>query len=608
MKTIKHSENTIKKVSLTIFLLFALILSNAENPENKKGKIAGKVSEKGTAVPLQYAQVAIYNQLDSSLINGTITNVNGNFRIDKIPDGKYYVIAEFIGYTPLTKNDIHIDNKNNTVELGTIELEENATEIGAVNVVGRKEGTIIKADKKVLNVDKNLSATGGTAIDALKVSPSVTINQEGNVLLRGSTSFKVLIDGRPSALKPNDALKQIPAGRIDNIEIITNPSVKYESEGTAGIINIVTKKGMGAGTSGQINATAGTGDKYNSDLNLNYTKDKLNITLGAKWKNSQSFYNMDEIIETQKDGNLRRNDILFYRHQTDNDFGGNLTLDYDFNDSRSLSYSVELGKTNLFVDANFKYDETNENDTEHVFVYEDLKISLLANYFSNNLSYTSKPDENKTWTHSVFYSRINYLFDNKQNRDYTDKNFDLENSVPYYKMRFENDNSSNEFRTKSDFTETNDNGSVFDAGAQYHIYQRYLDLEAENYNFDDGQWQPDPEFTNEFDFREQIFSIYGNYNSEYKGFKYQAGIRLEYTDRVTESFTINEKYKYEKLNYFSTLSISKAQGEDKTLAFKLHHFVVCKFSIFSTPYSLSSEILSKVKIIIPSLSEPITCV
>ncbi len=134
-------------------------------------------------------------------------------------------------------------------------------------------------------------------------------------------------------------------------------------------------------------------------------------------------------------------------------------------------------------------------------------------------------------------------------------------------MRFENDNSSNEFRAKTDFTETHDNGAVFDAGAQYHVYQRYLDLEAEKYNFDSNMWQPDPEFTNEFDFREQIYSIYGNYNSEFKGFKYQMGIRLEYTDRLIESFTINEKYKYKKLNYFSTLSISKALGDDKELAF-----------------------------------------
>ena len=200
MQTIRRSENRFRKLETRFHLyllsiLFLFFVSNgisATNPEIKKGTITGNIAENVSNSPLQYAQVAIYNQLDSSLVSGTITKENGNFRIENLPFGKYYLVAEYIGYEQEIKKDIIVDNEKNTIELNNIILAEKTTEIGEVNVVAQKNNMMVKADKKVLNVDKNLSATGGTAIDALKISPSITVNQDGNVLLRGSTSFKVL--------------------------------------------------------------------------------------------------------------------------------------------------------------------------------------------------------------------------------------------------------------------------------------------------------------------------------------------------------------------------------------------------------------------------------
>lgn len=593
MKTIKRSENRFRKTETSVFnllllafmfILFANSNVNAEGLEIKKGTLSGTITESGTNAPLQYAQVAIFNVTDSSMVNGTITNEEGNFKIEKIPFGQYYLVAEYIGFEKEVKNEITIDYENSAIELKNIELAEKTTEIDEVNVVGQKSNMNIRADKKVVNVDKNLSATGGTAIDALKVSPSITVDQEGKVLLRGSTSFKVLVDGKPSSLKPNEALKQMPAGRIDNIEIITNPSAKYDSEGTAGIINIITKKGMGAGTSGQINAAIGTGDKYNADMNLNYTSDKLSVTVGAKWKDNKQFYNMDEIIETIKDGNKRRNDVVFYRQQTDKDFGGNITMDYNFNSKNNLSYSAELGYADLYIDANFKYDETTENQSGHTYVYEGLNMGLMADYFTNNLSYKHSFNESSSWTNSIFYSKINYFMDNKQDRYSTDADFDYNGTTPYYSMRYENDNFSTEIRAKTDYTKTFENSSKLELGGQYHKYHRYLDLQAENFDFDSNNWQPDPIFTNEFDFNEQISSAYANLSGERNGFSYNLGLRLEYTKRLIESFTINEEYEYKKLNYFPTLSISKALGETKQLAFNYSRRIDRPDEFFLNPF------------------------
>jgi hypothetical protein len=212
MKTIKHLENKFKGIALLFgLLIFSILLSNAENTEIKKGTISGKVVENNKNTPLQYAQLALFSKTDSSLVTGTISKEDGRFILNKIPEGNYYLVAEYIGFQQQTFGDIKINKDASIVDLEEIKLNELTTEIDEVNVVAQKRNSTIRADKKVLNVDKNLSATGGTAIDALKISPSITVNQEGNVLLRGSSSFKVLVDGKPSALKPNEALKQMPS-------------------------------------------------------------------------------------------------------------------------------------------------------------------------------------------------------------------------------------------------------------------------------------------------------------------------------------------------------------------------------------------------------------
>lgn len=562
----KTGDHLLKLFLLTILLVVSSGTNKALGSTVKKGSINGKITDEVSNTALQYATVALYNMADSTLVNGSMTNQEGSFSIENVPYGTFYLVAQYIGYQSQVVNNIRIDDTQNQVDIDIIQLKELSTELGEITVVGQKKNMTIKADRKVINVDKNLSAKGGTAVDALRISPSITVNQDGEVLLRGSSSFKVLIDGKPSALKPNEMLKQMPAGRIENIEIITNPSAKYDAEGTAGIINIITKKGLGAGISGLINTSVGTGDKYNSDMNVNYTNDKLNVTVGINWKDENQFYNMDELIQTTLEGKKRTNDIQFFRNQGDKDLGANFTLDYNFNEKNSISYSVDAGYTDLFIDANFKYDETIENQVEHTYVYEDLRMAYLADYFTNNLTYTYNFSESRSWENSFFYSKINYLMDNKQDRYNTDADFNISEITPYYSMQYENSNFSEEIRVKTDYTTTFKNGSSLEAGGQYHKYHRYLDLRAENFDFNSNDWEVDTIFTNEFDFDEQIYSSYANLSGEKLGLTYNLGLRLEYTNRLIESFTIDEKYEYKKLNYFPTLSLSKPFGESVQLS------------------------------------------
>jgi len=249
----------------------------------KNGKIKGKIIDAESKTPMEYANVAIYNKRDSKLVSGGIADGAGVFEISELPFGAYYVEANFIGFEKTTIDNIKIIPNSTTVDMGTIELAASSKEIGTVDVVAERNRIEYKIDKKVINVSQDINAAGGTAVTVLENTPSVEVDIDGNVSLRGSSSFTVLIDGRPSILSGSDALKQIPSSAIENIEIITNPSVKYDPDGMAGIINIVMKKNILAGFNGILNVNAGTGKKYGTDLTLNYKTKKYNLFFGANW-------------------------------------------------------------------------------------------------------------------------------------------------------------------------------------------------------------------------------------------------------------------------------------------------------------------------------------
>ena len=226
----------LRKIMVLVFLILAAkayALAEKDTKVNDldddiKGKITGKIQEKSSETPLEFANVAIYNQKDSSLVTGGITDENGVFEINNLTFGDYYLVANFIGFNETNIADITIDRGSRIYHTGAINLAASTVALGEVNVVADKAAVEYKLDKKVVNVSQVISAIGGTAVDVLENTPSVQVDIEGNVSLRGSGNFTVLIDGRPSVLSGSDALRQIPSSAIENIEIITNPSAKYE--------------------------------------------------------------------------------------------------------------------------------------------------------------------------------------------------------------------------------------------------------------------------------------------------------------------------------------------------------------------------------------------
>lgn len=224
------------KALLPLFLLLILSI-----PAFSQTQIKGKILDKAQGTPLEFASVAVYLAPDSTLVDGGITDLDGNFSVEKLSPGTYYLIASFLGYSSRTFSGIQLE-RNQKLDLGTISLEINAQNLQAMDVQGQRISTDFRPEKQSFSAENFETAQGGTATDVLKNLPGVSINGEGTLSIRGSSGFVVMINGRPTQGDPMLLLGQLPANSIEKVEWLSTPGAQYDSEGKAGIINITTKK------------------------------------------------------------------------------------------------------------------------------------------------------------------------------------------------------------------------------------------------------------------------------------------------------------------------------------------------------------------------------
>ena len=322
-----------KKLLLTLTFAFTFIQLFAQMPNKGSGGggndrqaggmdddaqemgfsvVKGSLRDAVTKEPIEFAAVSLIRTRDSAAQCGTITGTNGKFRFEKLPVGNYIALVSFIGYKKYKGAQFVIKNSSYKIDLGVINLQPLSTNLGEVEVVGSQNTFEMHADKKVFNVDRNLTTVGGTATDVLKNVPSVTVDQDGNISLRGKSNVTILIDNKPSTLGSDlpTVLQQIPANAIESIEIITNPSAKYSAEGVAGIINIVLKKNKlqgyngvligGLGTNSPINAI----NNYNATGTFNFRTEKWNVsstysfrdTWRAAWGEIENRYHRQKVV------------------------------------------------------------------------------------------------------------------------------------------------------------------------------------------------------------------------------------------------------------------------------------------------------------------------
>ena len=523
----------------------------------KNGKIKGKIIDADSKTPMEYANVAIYRKDNSKLVTGGMANGAGEFEISDLPMGAYYVEANFIGFEKTTVADVKIIPNATTVDMGTIELEVSRQQIGAVEVVAERNRIEYKIDKKVINVSQDINAAGGTAVTVLENTPSVEVDIDGNVSLRGSSSFTVMIDGRPSVLSGSDALRQIPSSAIENIEIITNPSVKYDPDGMAGIINIVMKKNILSGFNGIINVNAGTGKKYGTDLTLNYKTKKYNLFFGANWNDNTDEGTMKSNRETYKNDTTTFLNMEGIRNQTRGGQQLKGGFDYFLTDKTSVTVSGEIGKYNFDGEGGGNLHEYQDPGTFNLYTIQDNISSRQGSYGNATASFLSKFDEDGSHKLEGSFNYRNRNGESFENIDesISDASYSRTNNFMSRVNTTEDDNS-NDYRLKVDYTLPLEKGAKLEAGIQSRIERETEIFKFKNFDPVSGTFVNNPLFTSDMDFSEDIHSIYSTYSGKFNAVQYMLGLRGEYTKRAIDHSTAEKPYTLDRFDYFPSAHFS----------------------------------------------------
>ena len=364
-----------KQLSLAILLLWSCISFAFTDPTDRPGRISGVVIDKNLNEPITYVTVAIQT-LSGDIITGGVTDDNGKFDIKDIPEGKSKVSIQYIGYKTYT-SEIDIKSGNRNLDLGTIYLEEDIAALDEVTVTAERTTIQQKIDRKVITVGKDLTTSGPTAGDIMNNLPSVNVDQQtGSLSLRGNQNVRVMVDGKLTNVPVDQLLKQIPSTSIKQIELITNPSAKYNPEGMSGIINIILHKNANQGFNLNINTgfTYQDNPKWNTGVNANYRSGKVNLfgSWGGNYNKNENFGFVD-----------RPADQIFQDFDFFDDSNSNLVklgVDYYINDKNTLSVFTNQNFFNGYVTGTTVVDfPTDANDVTQIFQNENDNTSSQYN-------------------------------------------------------------------------------------------------------------------------------------------------------------------------------------------------------------------------------------
>ncbi|MFC2109153.1 TonB-dependent receptor domain-containing protein [Bacteroidota bacterium] len=515
---------------ILVFMFLTTSLSAQKNRIQVKGKV---VTVDNNAVG--YATVALINSLDKKPIIGTVTSESGVFSLETTARN-FYVEVSFIGFE--TKAITKFSLNNDQVLLGSIVLIENSESLDEVVVRAEKSQTEFRLDKRVFNVGKDLSSTGASALEVLNNVPSVNVNIEGAISLRGSTGVQILINGKPSVIASDqgNALGTITADMIEKVEVITNPSAKYDAEGTTGIINIVLKKEEREGVNGSVTLNTGAPNNHSVGISLNRRTEKFNLfsQIGYGYQEMPSYFDKKN-VNFQTD-TIIKNGGIEYR----NEKYYNLILGTDYHiDSNNVltlsgSYAYEIEKQPS--ETNY----TKEGVDGGVSDKWKRKEATDANNpkFKYELQYKSdfKDDEK----HTLLFSALGSFFGKDQTSDFENTTF-LGSRLNSKQKTFTNYKES-KYTFKLDYTKPFSKKVVMETGAQYVLQEVTNDYSLSD--FSNGLYIPNDALTNVFEYNQNVLGVYGTLSYENEKFGLKGGLRMENTDLRTfliESNTGNDR-------------------------------------------------------------------
>lgn len=528
----------------------------------KIGKISGKIIDKDSGKPIEYATVALLLSMDSSIVSGGVTNEKGIFEMEELPMGRFIVSVEFMGYDTYYSSMVGISPRKQTEHnLGNIELYVKSESLSEVVVKEKKPFMELELDKKVYNVGDNITVTGGTATEVLEQIPSIDIDIDGNVSLRGSQNMRILIDGRPTALAGGDpaaVLEQIPSETIEKVEVITAPSAKYDPEGMTGILNIILKKNKKIGLTGLVSVNWGVidYDEYGANASIGYKNKKMNI--------SASYSLRDRERESYRE-NYRLNtfpDTTFSFRQDGENARGNIShnakLGFEFypNSNSTIYSSASFGIRDGDGFSENIYQNFDSSD-EFVDVQRILNSNIDERFNKDfNLGYQNriKGDWNHVLNIDLSYSdnsddetdNINQASFGSNDIDFTDPIGDI------YTQTDRTDGFRSVLRAGVDYEKPFKNEAKLEVGYSGIIRDSRSNFDSSNDLFD-----------NEFLFDERIHSVYTTYAHPItETFTVKGGIRLEQAITDGELIDTNDKFDKNYFSWFPSFSLSKKLSND----------------------------------------------
>lgn len=533
----------------------SVIFSQAGDPENVlEFGIKGKLIQKGTDSPVEFATVSIFNEADSSLVTGGLTDVEGAFNIPVKP-GNYYLRVQFMGYEEVMISGVDVNKSNSVYNAGSIEISENETMLEEVVVQGERTQMEMTLDKKVFNIGKDLSNLGGSATDILDNLPSVQVDVEGNVSLRGSQNVRILIDGKPSGLvglSSNDALRQLNGNMVESVEVITNPSARYDAEGLGGIINIILKKDEKQGINGSFQVNTGIPDNHGASVNLNVRRNWINFftNVGANYRKYNGNGNAYRIVNPANDG--IDGPTLITDEQRRHNRGG-------------LSYSARFGsdiylneKNTLTLSFLYRYsDEENKTSLTYNDYYPISDIDSLEVRKDNegegdeNLEYALNYTKNFNRKGQKLTADFQYQNNNEVelNDLVQTAGTDITNQVPYLFQRATNEEVEERLMLQSDYVHPFAKDGKLELGTRYTDRLVGNDYVVTEQN-EAGVYEVDSAFSNEFEYSEKVLAIYGIVGNKIDKLSWQVGLRWEATNLITDQKTTEIRNEQNYSNFF----------------------------------------------------------
>ena len=515
--------------SLSVLLILLLISQNIYGQSGGSFLIKGRVLDAKSGAPLSYTTISLHRTSDSSLVTGNISDDAGRFEITA-PAGNFYAQVQFVSYANKIIPNITLNQSNASVNLGDILLSEDAETLSEVVVSGEREQMELNLDKRVFNVSSDITNIGRNAAEILDNVPSVTVDVDGNVSLRGSSSVRILVDGKPSGLvglSSPDALRMLQGDLIERIEVVTNPSARYEAEGMAGIINIILKKDKRNGLNGSFSVNLGYPEEYGVSANVNVRR---------KWVNIFSSYGFNHRNSPGSGSTFRENYVTGTTSNSERDRvrGGlshnfRLGADFSLSDNSSLTASgfYRFSDQNSTSDVGYTSFNQNNEVIERTLRTEEEVEDDSNMEFELNFTKSFNRERQKLTAAAQFRKG-----EETENADITEREYVGAEFVPGTLQSTLNKEENTDILLQADYIHPIGADGQFEVG--YKSTFREINTQYDASQNEGGVWESLPDFSNHFIYNENIHSIYAIVGNKVDRFSYQVGARAELSDVTTE--------------------------------------------------------------------------